>query len=110
MPLANPPENSLQEVSERPYGYEEYRKQKGNGSNLLRTNRVAQPRALRKEDTLANGDRVLATPRGGYNGSVWVLLSGGLHGHWVEMPARIPIALLTETDEIPDTLVEDMQD
>jgi len=110
MSLAPPPENSLGEVSERSYGYEEYLKQKGNGSNLLRTDSVAQPRALRRGDVLSNGDRVLATPREGYNGSVWVLLSGGFHGHWIPLPARIPVALLTKTNEAPDALIEDMQD
>lgn len=110
MSLTPPPVDSLEEVSGLSYGYKEYLRQKGNGSNLLRTDRIAQPRALRKKDILANGDRVLAAPREGYNGSVWVLLSGGHHGHWIKMPARIPIALLIDSDKCPDALVENMQD
>ena len=73
----------------------------------MRTERVAQPRALREGDILANGDRVLATPMNGANGSVLVPLSGGNNGHWIEMAARIPIALLVEADEAPDGLVKE---
>ncbi len=110
MSLAPPPKESLGEVSIDSYHFDKYFQQKSNGSNGLRTERVAQPRALRKGDILSNGDRVLATPREGYNGTVWVLLSGGYHGHWIGIAARLPIALLTETDRVPEGFVEEMQE
>lgn len=61
--------------------------------------RFAQPRALKLGDILATGDRVLAAPRDGGNGIILLHLSGGIDGHWVGVPARIPIALLVDDDE-----------
>ena len=103
--LAPPPKESFGDVSVIPYGYEEYLSRKGDGSNLLRTTRIAQPLALRRGDILANGDRVLATPQNGFNGSVWVLLSGGRNGHWIKMAPRLPIALLVEADDAPKGII-----
>jgi len=84
-----------------PYGFEGHISNYGLGVNMLRTPRLAQPRALRVGDVLATGDRVLSLPREGYNGSVFIHLTGGFDGHWVGVPARIPIALLTEEDKAP---------
>ena len=80
----------------RPYGLTEHAGRAGLGNNMLRTKHVAQPRALEVGDLLATGDTVLSPPRQGRNGSVWLHLSGGNKGHWIEVPARIPLALSTE--------------
>lgn len=88
------------------YGLEEHILRRGGGDNRLRTESFAQPRALREGDILACGDRVLATPREGYNGNVWVLLSGGLEGHWISMAARLPIALLVDMESVPEGFVK----
>ncbi len=74
------------------------------GENMLRTERLAQPRALEIGDILATGDRVLSPPREGGNGSVLLHLTDGFDGHWVDVPARIPIALLTEDDNAPEAV------
>jgi hypothetical protein len=87
-----------------PYGLDEHARRYGLGENMLRTARLAQPRALRAGDILATGDRVLSPPREGGNGEVWLHLTGGFHGHWVDVPARIPIALLTKEDNVPGTV------
>lgn len=87
-----------------PYGFEEHVRRYGSGDNMLRTTRLAQPCALRVGDILATGDRVLAPPREGGNGSVLLRLTGGFNGHWVGVPARIPIALLTGEDNTPDAV------
>lgn len=86
------------------YGFEEHIRLYGNGDNMLRTMRLAQPCALKVGDILATGDRVLSPPREGGNGSVLLHLTGGFNGHWVEVPARIPIALLTKEDNAPDAV------
>lgn len=83
------------------YGFEEFVRRYGSGHNMLRTTRVVQPRALRVGDILATGDRVLSLPREGGNGSVLIHLTGGVNGHWIGVPARIPVALLTEEDNAP---------
>jgi hypothetical protein len=86
------------------YGFEEHVKRYGSGDNMLRTERLAQPRALKEGDVLATGDHVLSSPRVGGNGTVFVHLSGGTDGHWIGLPARIPVALLTKEDGAPDAL------
>lgn len=88
----------------RPYGFEEHLRKYGSGVNMLRTVRVAQPQALKRGDILATGERILAEPRQGFNGAVWVKMTGGNNGHWIELPSRIPLALLTEEDNAPDEL------
>ena len=90
----------------RPYGFERHLKEYGNGTNLLRTERLAQPRALKIGDILATGDEVLSNPRVGFNSSVLIHITGGLDGHWIELPPRIPIALLTKEDSAPTELWE----
>ena len=90
----------------QPYGASEYLHNKGNGTNAFRAPRFAQPNVLKANDILANGDMVLSEPREGGNGSVLLHLTGGLKGHWVGVPARIPIALLTPDDEEYDALKE----
>jgi len=75
------------------YGLEEHEKRYGFGYNCLREGKVCQPRALKVGDILATGDEVLSEPREGGNGLVEVHLTGGTKGHWVGVPARIPIAL-----------------
>ncbi|MFA6414502.1 MAG: hypothetical protein WC217_00100 [Candidatus Paceibacterota bacterium] len=89
-----------------PYGFEELLKHDKTGENLLRTPRLAQPRALKVGDVLATGERVLSLPREGANSSVLVHLTGGLGGHWIDMAPRLPIALLTEEDNVPRELWE----
>lgn len=84
-----------------PYGFEEHIHNFGTGVNRLRTARLAQPGALKVGDILATGDRVLSAPREGGNGSVLIHLTGGYEGHWMGVPARIPIALLTKEDRAP---------
>ncbi|MFZ2167801.1 MAG: hypothetical protein WAV50_02940 [Minisyncoccia bacterium] len=93
-----PPGWPLSEHERRPYGFVEHRERYGNGENRLRTPRVSQPRTLFVGDTLATGDRVLSTPRRGYNSSVLIHLSGGVNGHWIEVASRLPLALLTPED------------
>lgn len=92
------------------YGYgitqtfEEYLKSHGSGTNMLRTTRVCQPGALKPGDILATGDEVLSEPRGAYNGGVFIHLTGGWNGHWIDVPARIPIALLADDDDAPEEI------
>ena len=86
-----------------PYGLREHPNHYGLGDNMLRTERLAQPCALNVGDILATGDKVLSPPREGGNGSVLLHLTGGFDGHWVGVPARIPIALLTADDDAPST-------
>lgn len=76
----------------RPLAARAYRSY-GNGENRARIPFAAQPRALRIGDQLVSGDFVLAEPREGYNGSVRLLITGGWHGHEIDVPARIPIAI-----------------
>lgn len=90
----------------RAIGFEEYIQQHGSGHNYLRTSRVVQPGALCIGDVLANGDKVLSLPREGGNGSVLIHLTGGFDGHWIDVPARIPIALLTSEDNAPEEIRE----
>jgi len=87
-----------------PYGFEEHVLYYGLGDNMLRTARLAQPCALKVGDILATGDKVLSPPREGGNGRVLVHLTGGLDGHWVDIPSRIPIAFLTEGDNAPEAV------
>jgi adenine-specific DNA methylase len=89
-----------------PISYEEYVLHRGTGNNQLRTHRFSHPEVLKKGDILANGDRLLSPPREGGNGSVLLHLTGGFDGHWIGVPARIPIALLTKADKAPHGLVE----
>lgn len=79
---------------------------RGLGINMLRMPRFAQPCALNTGDVLVTGDRLLSPPREGGNGSIWLHLTGGFEGHWVEVPSRIPIALLTDEDNAPSDLCD----
>jgi hypothetical protein len=99
-----PPGWPLHRNGSRVYGFEEHLSRLGSGENLLRTSRIAQPKALLVDDVLATGDRVLSTPRQGCNGSILVHLTGGFDGHWIEMAPRLPIALLTKEDNAPQGL------
>lgn len=72
---------------------EELLKRGGNYLNNLRTTLAAQPSTLRIGDILITGERIMSPPREGGNGSVLLHLSGGAHGDWISVPARIPIAL-----------------
>lgn len=75
-----------------PYGIKEhFEKHSGAGTNMLRTESIAQPRALKKNDTLATREIVIETPRRGFNSSCLIHLS---RVGWVELPPRLPIALL----------------
>jgi hypothetical protein len=82
-----------------PYAAKEHLRCYGNGDNRFRTWRCAQPSALKVGDILPTGDRVLSAPRQGFNGGVFIHLTGGVDGHWIEVPSRIPIALLRSDDE-----------
>jgi hypothetical protein len=74
-----------------PYGLRQYlEKEKGNGSNSLRTEYVAQPFALKQGDVLATGEVVIEHPRRGYNSSALIHLD---KSGWVELAPRLPIAL-----------------
>jgi hypothetical protein len=76
-----------------PYGLGEHFRSYGNGDNMLRTERMAQPRALQTGDRLATGERVLSPSREGGNGSVFIHLEREGHSDWISVPARIPLAL-----------------
>lgn len=89
----------------QPMDYPEFIRERGSGKNRLRTDRFSQPTALKKGDILASGDRLLSHPREGGNGAVLLHLTGGFHGHWISVPARIPIALLTLKDHAPTDLI-----
>lgn len=88
----------------QPYGFDEHAAQYGSGVCALRTARLAQPLVLQKGDILATGEKVLSPPRLGGNGTVFIQLSGGTKSHWVALPARIPVALLTDSDNAPAQL------
>ena len=88
------------------YGFDEYAHEKGNGQNFLRTDRLSQPKALKIGDVLATGCKVLSEPREGGNGDVLIHLTGGFSGHWTSVPSRIPIALLTGEDKVPEGYVD----
>lgn len=90
-----------------PQNFEQYAESLGSGVNRLRTTRLAQPGALKKGDVLATGCKLLSEPREGGNGSVLLHLTGGIHGHWIGVPARIPIALLTPEDNVPPELTRE---
>ncbi len=87
-----------------PYGFEKHLEEYGNGDNNLRTERLAQPRALKIGDILATGNIVLSAPRDAGKGGVWIHLTGGRGGDWVEVSARIPIALLAKEDNAPQAI------
>lgn len=63
----------------------------------LRAVTFAQPGALEKGDVLATGERLISPPREGGNGAVLLHLSEegrcDSYGTWIDVPARIPIAL-----------------
>lgn len=86
------------------YGFDKHIERYGSGDNMLRTMQLSQPSALRVDDTLATGDKVLSVPRDAGNGGVWIHLSGGFDGHWIRVPARIPIALLSRGDNVPEAV------
>ena len=76
------------------YDLQEWSRQKGNGSNMLRTPvpaHVCQPKDLLMGDVLATGEIVTERIRRGWNSGVLVHLD--LSG-WVELAARLPIAQL----------------
>ena len=73
------------------YGLEGHRRNRGNGTNMFRTDRLSQPRAPKPGDTLANGIRIWSEPRDGGNGAVLI--------DDFDIPARIPIALQCETNK-----------
>jgi MOSC domain-containing protein YiiM len=85
----------------KPYDIEEHFRRIGTGDNNLRTARLAQPRALQVGDILATGSKILSPPRDGGNGLVWLHLTGGYDGHWLEVQGRIPLAIMTPEDGVP---------
>ena len=89
-----------------PMDIAKFARTKGGGICRLRTSRLAQPGALKEGDVLATGCRLLHEPREGGNGNVLLHLTGGTYGHWIEVPARIPVALLTEEDGAPPDFVD----
>jgi hypothetical protein len=96
----------LQRGYVRPYGFDGHVREVGSGTNLLRTDRLAQPQALKPGDILATGEEILSEPRGGYNGRILIHLSGGRDGTWIDVAARLPLALLTPEDNAPVALWE----
>ncbi len=102
--MTTPPALTTEVSNRGTYGFERHIYEYGSGNNRLRTSRLAQPRALQIGDILATGDRILSAPREGINGNVWIHLAGGCDGHWIELPGRIPIALLTKEDKAPKDL------
>lgn len=76
----------------------------GNKGNWLRTGNSAQPGALRVGDVLQTGEKILSEPREGGNDVVLIHLDDGLHGTWISVPARIPIALHVGFDGTAESL------
>lgn len=70
----------------------------------LRTNRWAQPLALREDDLLPTGDRVIAAPQFVHGHDIKVMLTGGWTGHEIYIHYYLPIALLTEDDGAPEEI------
>lgn len=84
------------------YGVSDFKKYTDRGGGNppnMRTDRFSHPAVLVEGDTLATGCKLLSPPRYGYNGSILLHLPGGPHGTWISVPARIPIALISEEDE-----------
>ncbi len=87
------------------YGFDEHVHRYGNGDNKLRTKRLAQPRALTIGDILATGDKVLSQPEEGSDGLVILHLYNSVFGKCrIMVPSRVPIALLTEEDNAPESM------
>ncbi|NTW26784.1 MAG: hypothetical protein HGA36_00445 [Candidatus Moranbacteria bacterium] len=86
------------------YGLKQWlEKEKGTGSNLLRTAKFAQPMALKIGDRLTTTE-VVEKIRRGYNDSVLIQLT---NSNWVELAPRLPIALYgNENSLLPLQLVE----
>ena len=76
------------------------------GVTELRTERWALPASLRRGDIIATGDEILRKPKKQKDGSVIIMLTGGWHGHTIDVPAQFPIALLTPEDHAPEELWE----
>ncbi|MES3031132.1 MAG: hypothetical protein V4697_01825 [Patescibacteria group bacterium] len=79
-----------------PIGWKEYKERGGGYPSILRTKHVAQPSTLKVGDILGTGEEIISPPREGGNGSVLIHLAGGDRGTWLDVPARIPLALLCE--------------
>lgn len=80
------------EIYHSSYGIKEhFERHHGSGTNMLRTQILAQPRVLRKDDVLATKESVVEIPRSGYNSSCLVRLSCT---GWVKLAPRLPVALL----------------
>lgn len=83
-------------IQEMPYNLAEY-KQKKNPllyNMLLERDFFCQPKAANINYQLASGETVIGLPRQGFNNSVIIKLNTS---GWVELPARIPIALRNQT-------------
>ncbi|OGM94267.1 hypothetical protein A2524_01175 [Candidatus Wolfebacteria bacterium RIFOXYD12_FULL_48_21] len=94
------------ENHERSYGLREYcERKKSNGSNMLYTPTISQPRALMPGDILTgSGEVVVEAPRRGFNSSVLIRLD---KTGWVELAPRLPIALHSNKRfRFPDELAE----
>ena len=92
-------------IYNRPYGLREYFDgHRGDGSNMLRTAALSQPRAMMKGDFLEGGYEIVGhSPRRGFNSSVLIHLS---KTGWVEVASRLPVALVTNKQfKFPDELV-----
>jgi hypothetical protein len=63
------------------------------GACFLRTDTAAQPSALLVGDILATGEEVLSEPRCGGDGEILIHFSGGAHGVWLHVPARLALGL-----------------
>ncbi|OGM93195.1 hypothetical protein A2333_00430 [Candidatus Wolfebacteria bacterium RIFOXYB2_FULL_49_7] len=94
------------EIHERSYDLREYyERQKSNGSSMLRTPTISQPRALMPGDILTgSGEIVVEAPRRGFNSSVLIRLD---KTGWVELAPRLPIALRSnKRSKFPNELTE----
>jgi hypothetical protein len=81
----------LEEEFHKSHGLKECLQRSGDGSNMLRISDIAQPRALKLDDVLASGEKVVKPLRSGYNSSCLACLD---RTGWVEIAPRFPIALL----------------
>lgn len=82
-----------------PYGFEKHLEKFGSSDNYLRTERLSQPRALRKGDIFITGENVISDPRKAVNGETLIYIRRGIEsGFWIGIASCIPIALKHPTN------------
>ena len=87
----DPPGIKLEELEH--HDFVAHREHSGAGQQRLRGSGVSQPRVLRIGDVLSTGEMVIALPRRGENGIIFINLKGERKAEWVPVLERIPIAI-----------------